>query len=81
MEKESISILTELLQNENLRAKICAPGPAEEPHYMWPTVYSCPSVLEPTWKKMCLLLELIDENHLAEEIKQELEHKSGKTRT
>ena len=76
MEKEGISALTELLQNKMLYATICAPGP--EPIYMWPTIYACPSVHEPTLKNLCLLLELIHENRLVGKIRQELKRKSGK---
>ena len=76
MEKEGIPALTELLQNEMLYATICVPSP--ESVYMWPTIYACPSVHEPTWKNLCLLLELIHEKRLAKKIRQELKRKSGK---
>ena len=76
MEKEGIPVLTKLLQNEKLYAAICAPGPG--PIYMWPTIYTCPSIHEPTWKNLCLLLELIQDSRLAKTTKRELKRKIGK---
>ena len=74
MEQDKIPVLTELIDSQKIRSTICSEN--TEALYKWPT-FTEPSLYEPTWGKLCLILELANMNDLAEMIKQYLEKQKG----
>lgn len=75
MEREKIPVLTELINNHDVRSTIICPESIKEvQQFKWPT-FSKPSAHKPIWKKLNLILELVEQNDLVEQIKHYLEKK------
>ena len=75
MEQDKIPVLTELISNQKIRSTILS-SENTETIYKWPT-FTKPSLHEPTWKTLCLILELANMNDLAKMIKDYLKKMKG----
>ena len=71
MEQKKIPVLTEIISNKKVRSTICCsePNAMEATLYKWPT-FTTPSLHEPTWDSLCLILKLIGMNELVKMIEQ-----------
>ena len=67
MERDGIPVLTELMNNQNVRSVIC-PAENVEALYKWPT-FTKPGFHEPTWENLYLILTLTDLDYLVKQIK------------
>lgn len=74
MERDKIPILTELVTNKMIRYTICSEH--EEAIYKWPT-FTKPSFLEPKWKKLISILEMVEQNDLMKILKRYLKKMKG----
>ena len=82
LEQDGIPVLTELIDNSRmLHSLVCRMTTDQDSKmYKWPTLHA-PSPYEPTWKKLCSILQLNDKEELAEDIKRYLKKKRGKSMT
>ena len=75
MEQDKIPVLTELISNQKIRSTILS-SENTETIYKWPT-FTKPSLHEPTWEKLCLILRLVNMNNVVKMIKHYLKKKKG----
>ena len=78
MEQEGIPLLTELIDNrKQINSMIGATEDTQDSSmYKWPALHM-PCIHEPTWKKLCSVLQSIDKLDLVVAIKNYLEKKKG----
>ena len=71
-------MLTELIRNSRqFQSNVCTANIDQDSKiYKWPT-FHVPSHYEPTWKKLCSILQFNDKEDLAEAIKGYLKRKKG----
>ena len=76
MEQDKIPILTELIGNQKIQSTIIISSENTEALYKWPT-FTKPSLHEPTWENLCLILKLVKMNDLVKMIKHYLKKMKG----
>ena len=78
MERDGIPVLTELIENgRRFHSNLCGMATDQDSvMYKWPTLHT-PSPYEPTWRKLCSILQLNDKEKLAAAIMNYLKQKKG----
>ena len=78
MERNGIPVLTELIENSRrFHSNLCGMATDQDSiMYKWPTLHTR-SPYEPTWRKLCFILQLNDKKKLAKAIKRYLKQKKG----